>query len=36
MHDDARFEPEGEIPFDPGRLIYGGFAPIHMMGRGNR
>ena len=33
MHDDPRFEPDGEIPFDPGRLIYGGFAPIHVMGR---
>jgi len=33
MHDDPRFEPVGEIPFDAKRLIYGGFAPIHVMGR---
>ena len=34
MHDDPRFEPSGEIPFDAKRLIYGGFMPIHTMGRG--
>ena len=34
MHDDPRFEITGEIPFDAKRLIYGGFAPIHTMGRG--
>jgi uncharacterized protein YbaA (DUF1428 family) len=33
MHDDARFEVSGEIPFDAKRLIYGGFTPIHVMGR---
>jgi uncharacterized protein YbaA (DUF1428 family) len=33
MHDDPRMEPEGEIPFDPSRLILGCFAPIHVMGR---
>ena len=33
MHDDPRFEPSGEIPFDAKRLIYGCFAPIHVMGR---
>jgi uncharacterized protein YbaA (DUF1428 family) len=33
MHDDPRFEIKGEIPFDPKRLIYGCFAPIHTMGR---
>lgn len=34
MHGDERFEPEGEIPFDAGRLILGCFSPIHVMGRG--
>jgi uncharacterized protein YbaA (DUF1428 family) len=33
MHDDPRFAPTGEIPFDAKRLIYGGFAPLHTMGR---
>ena len=33
MHDDERFEVAGDIPFDARRLIYGGFAPIHVMGR---
>jgi uncharacterized protein YbaA (DUF1428 family) len=33
MKDDPRFEVTGEIPFDPARLIYGGFAPLHTMGR---
>ncbi len=33
MHEDARFEVSGEIPFDAKRLIYGCFAPIYMMGR---
>ena len=33
MHSDPRFEPSGEIPFDPKRLIYGGFRPICVMGR---
>ena len=33
MRDDPRFEPAGEIPFDAKRLIYGGFRPIHVMGR---
>ena len=33
MHEDGRFEFDGEAPFDATRLIYGCFAPIHMMGR---
>ncbi|HEY7687255.1 MAG TPA: DUF1428 domain-containing protein [Dongiaceae bacterium] len=33
MHEDKRFEISGEIPFDAKRLIYGCFAPIHVMGR---
>ncbi len=33
MLQDRRFEVSGEIPFDPKRLIYGCFAPIHVMGR---
>ncbi len=31
MHEDKRFEVSGEIPFDAKRLIYGCFAPIHIM-----
>jgi uncharacterized protein YbaA (DUF1428 family) len=34
MHDDARFEISGEIPFDPKRLILGCFKPLTTMGRG--
>lgn len=34
MHEDPRFEIPGDIPFDAKRLIYGCFAPIHVMGRG--
>lgn len=34
MQEDARFEITGEIPFDARRLIYGCFAPLHVMGRG--
>jgi uncharacterized protein YbaA (DUF1428 family) len=33
MREDRRFDIPGDIPFDPGRLIYGGFEPIHTMGR---
>jgi uncharacterized protein YbaA (DUF1428 family) len=33
MRDDDRLTVSGEIPFDPKRLIYGGFAPIYTMGR---
>jgi uncharacterized protein YbaA (DUF1428 family) len=33
MHRDPRMEISGEIPFDPRRLILGGFAPIYTMGR---
>ncbi len=33
MGDDPRFEISGGIPFDAKRLIYGGFTPLHMMGR---
>jgi uncharacterized protein YbaA (DUF1428 family) len=33
MKEDGRLEVSGEIPFDPRRLIYGGFEPIHVMGR---
>lgn len=33
MHKDKRLEISGEIPFDAKRLIYGGFQPIHTMGR---
>ena len=33
MHQDERFEVTGEIPFDAKRLIYGCFAPIHIMKR---
>jgi uncharacterized protein YbaA (DUF1428 family) len=32
MHRDPRMEITGEIPFDPKRLILGGFKPIHVMG----
>jgi uncharacterized protein YbaA (DUF1428 family) len=30
---DGKFDVDGEIPFDNKRLIYGCFAPIHVMGR---
>jgi hypothetical protein len=33
MHDDNVLKTSGEIPFDPKRLIYGCFLPIHTMGR---
>src|SRR6478735_10629037 len=33
MHADPRMESVGDIPFDPKRLILGGFTPIHVMGR---
>jgi uncharacterized protein YbaA (DUF1428 family) len=33
MRDDTRFEPKGEIPFDPKRLILGCFRPMFTMGR---
>jgi len=33
MHEDKVLEVSGEIPFDPKRLIYGCFRPIHVMGR---
>jgi uncharacterized protein YbaA (DUF1428 family) len=33
MSEDKRFEPQGEIPFDPRRLIMGCFRPILVMGR---
>ena len=33
MHRDPRMEIKGEIPFDPSRLILGGFRPLHVMGR---
>jgi uncharacterized protein YbaA (DUF1428 family) len=33
MRHDKRLEPSGDIPFDAGRLIYGGFTPIFTMGR---
>jgi uncharacterized protein YbaA (DUF1428 family) len=33
MHEDARFDVSGEVPFDAGRLIYGCFAPIFTMKR---
>ncbi len=33
MRTDPRFETDGEIPFDPQRLILGGFRPIQTMGR---
>ncbi|HEX2760384.1 MAG TPA: DUF1428 domain-containing protein, partial [Rhizomicrobium sp.] len=33
MHQDPRFDFEGEIPFDPRRLILGCFQPLHVMGR---
>ena len=33
MRDDPRFEPSGEIPFDPKRLILGCFKPVYTMGR---
>jgi len=32
MHEDKVLEVSGEIPFDPSRLIYGCFLPIHTMG----
>lgn len=32
MHEDKALEVPGEIPFDPKRLIYGCFLPIHTMG----
>ena len=33
MRDDKRFEMQGEIPFDPKRLILGCFKPVYTMGR---
>ena len=33
MHRDPGMAISGEIPFDPRRLILGGFAPIYTMGR---
>jgi len=33
MHEDPRFDPVGEIPFDARRLILGCFQPISVMGR---
>ncbi len=33
MHQDPRMDITGEIPFDPKRLILGGFKPLHVMGR---
>jgi uncharacterized protein YbaA (DUF1428 family) len=34
MHDDNALEITEEVPFDASRLIYGCFAPLHVMGRG--
>jgi len=34
MHADGALDVEGEIPFDPSRLIVGCFNPLHVMGRG--
>jgi uncharacterized protein YbaA (DUF1428 family) len=33
MQEDKRLEVSGEIPFDPKRLILGGFRPVYTMGR---
>jgi uncharacterized protein YbaA (DUF1428 family) len=33
MHQDPRMEISGDIPFDPGRMILGCFAPLCTMGR---
>lgn len=33
MHEDNALEVDGEIPFDAGRLVYGCFRPIQVMGR---
>lgn len=33
MQAEGRFDFSGTVPFDPGRLIYGCFKPIHTMGR---
>tara|TARA_Y100001933_G_scaffold258592_1_gene306855 strand:- start:507 stop:800 length:294 start_codon:yes stop_codon:yes gene_type:complete len=33
MHEDDALAVTGEIPFDPARLIYGCFQPLHTMGR---
>lgn len=33
MHEDPRFDPPAEIPFDAGPLILGCFQPITVMGR---
>jgi uncharacterized protein YbaA (DUF1428 family) len=33
MHEDNALEFSGDTPFDPKRLIYGCFQPIHTMGR---
>jgi uncharacterized protein YbaA (DUF1428 family) len=33
MHEDNALEVTGEIPFDASRLIFGCFAPLHVMGR---
>ncbi len=33
MQDDKRFDPPTDMPFDPARIIYGCFAPFHVMGR---
>ena len=34
MHEDNALEFSGEVPFDPGRLIYGCFNPVYSIGRG--
>lgn len=34
MQTDPRFEPGDDVPFDAHRMIYGGFLPLHVAGRG--
>ncbi|MBB6250979.1 DUF1428 domain-containing protein [Nitrospirillum iridis] len=31
MREDTRFDMPGDVPFDPKRLIYGCFTPLHTM-----
>ncbi len=33
MQDDPRFDLPGDIPFDPKRIVFGGFSPLLKMGR---
>ncbi len=33
MESDPRMQPPADAPFDPARMVWGGFAPIFEMGR---